>query len=203
MARRPSREGVEALGQDHELLEINRGIRVRAAVDDVGHRDRQHFGVRAAQVLEEGHAQGLGRRFGGGQRDGEDGVGAELGLGFGAVELEHDAVNGQLVERIHAAEGREDFLGDILDRFGDAFAEVTFLVAVAQFEGFVLAGAGARRHRRAPTAPPARKAPRLAVTQQIVLHINWGVGGEDHVRPEVADPASQKPRVLPLGEKSL
>ena len=84
-----------------------------------------------------------------GERDGEDGIGAQLGLGLGAVELEHDAVNRQLVEGVHAAERGKDFLGHVLDGLGDAFAAVSFLVAVAQFEGFVLAGAGARRHRRA------------------------------------------------------
>ena len=57
---------------------------------------------------------GWPRHFGGGlgvgQRDGEDGVRAELGLGFRAVELEHGAVNGELVERVHAAERGEDFV---------------------------------------------------------------------------------------------
>ena len=43
----------------------------------------------------------------------------------------------------------QDLLRDVLDGLGDAFAEVALLVAVAQFEGFVFAGAGARGHRRA------------------------------------------------------
>ena len=103
-------EGVEALRHDHEFLEINRGIRVRAAVDDVGHRHRQHLGVRSAEVLEERQAQRVGGGLGVGQRDGQDGVGAELGLGFRAVELEHDAVNRQLVERVQAPERRQDLL---------------------------------------------------------------------------------------------
>ena len=143
-------EGVEALGHDHEFLKVNGRIRVRAAVDDVGHGDGQHFGVRPAEILEERHAQRVRRRLGVGERDREDGVRAQLGLGFRPVQLEHDAVNRQLVERVHAAQRRQDLLGDVLDRLGDAFAQVALLVAVAQFEGFVLARAGARRHRRAP-----------------------------------------------------
>ena len=40
-----------ALGHDHELLEIDGRVGVRAAVDDVHHRHRQDLGVRAAEVL--------------------------------------------------------------------------------------------------------------------------------------------------------
>ena len=39
-----------------------------------------------------------------GERNGENGVGAELRFRFRAVEFEHDAVDGQLVERVHARE---------------------------------------------------------------------------------------------------
>ena len=44
--------------------------------------------------------QGFRRGLGSRQRDGEDGIGAELGLGLCAVQLEHGPVHGQLVERI-------------------------------------------------------------------------------------------------------
>ena len=43
----------------------------------------------------------------------------------------------------------QDFVGDIGDGLLHAFAAETFFVAVAQFEGFVFAGAGAGGNRRA------------------------------------------------------
>ena len=56
---------------------------------------------------------GMPMRFGGGfgvrERDGEDGVRAELGFGFRAVEIEHDAVDGQLVQRVDADRARAGF----------------------------------------------------------------------------------------------
>ena len=58
------------------------------------------------RYLNSGMAQRVRRGLGVGQRDGEDGVRAQLGLGFRAVELEHGAVNGQLVERVQAPERR-------------------------------------------------------------------------------------------------
>src|SRR6516164_5649801 len=38
---------------DHEFLKINRRIRMGATVDDVHHRNRQHFGIWSAQVTEQ------------------------------------------------------------------------------------------------------------------------------------------------------
>src|ERR1700720_2175900 len=43
-----------------------------------------------------------------------------------------------------------DFVRHIFDGLGDALAQETPFVAVPQFDGFMLAGAGARRHGRAP-----------------------------------------------------
>ena len=143
MARRPQGEGGQALGNDHEFLEINGGVGMGAAVDDVGHGDGEDFGVGAAEVLEQRQAQIGGGGLGVGQGDGQDGVGAEDGFGFRAVQLDHGAVQGELIQGIQAADGGEDFVGDVFDGFGDAFAEETALVAVAQFEGLVFAGAGA------------------------------------------------------------
>jgi hypothetical protein len=42
-----------ALGHHHEFLEVDRGVGVRAAVDDVHHGDGQDLGVGTAEVLEE------------------------------------------------------------------------------------------------------------------------------------------------------
>ena len=69
----------------------------------------KHFGVRSAEIFEQRNVEAVGRGFGIGERDGENGVGAELGFGFGAVEFEHDAINGQLIESIDALAGRAGF----------------------------------------------------------------------------------------------
>ena len=69
---------------------------------------------------------------------------------FGApIELDELAIDPCLVERIEPRERRGNYFVDATHRFGDAFAAVTFLVAIAQFPRFMLAGAGATRNRRA------------------------------------------------------
>jgi hypothetical protein len=138
----------QAERHDHEFLEINRGVRVRAAVDDVGHRHGQHFGVRPAEIAEQRLVQSGGGGLGVRQRHGENGVGAELGLRFRAVELEHGGVHGQLIVRIESDEFGRDDIGDVFDGLLHALAAETFLVAVTKFDGFVFAGAGAAGHRR-------------------------------------------------------
>ncbi len=52
-----ARESGQALGHDHEFLEINGRVGMSAAVDDVGHRHGQDFGVGAAEVFEQRQAQ--------------------------------------------------------------------------------------------------------------------------------------------------
>ena len=94
MARKASGESGKSPGDDHEFLEINGGVGMGAAIDDVGHRDGEDFGVGAAEVFEEGKVQTGGGGLGVGQGNGENGVGAEDGFGFGAIQLQHDAIDG-------------------------------------------------------------------------------------------------------------
>jgi hypothetical protein len=147
----------QAERHDHEFLEINRGVGVRAAVDDVGHRHGQDFGVRPAEIFEQRLVQTGGGGLGVRQRDGENGVRAELGLRFRAVELEHRGVHRQLIERVQADEFGRDDVGDVFDGLLHALAAETFLVAVAEFDGFVFAGAGAAGHRRAAERAAAQR----------------------------------------------
>ena len=46
-------ERVRADRGDHELLHVDRAVRVRPAIDDVHHRHREHVRVRAADVPEQ------------------------------------------------------------------------------------------------------------------------------------------------------
>ena len=154
-------EGRGAEGHDHEFLEVDRGIGVRAAVHDVHHRNGEDLGVRPAEVLVERDVEGGGGGLGHGHGDGENGVGAELGLGLGAIELDHRAVDADLIDRIHADDGRGDDGLDVVDGGLDALAQEALLAVdalgqrlggrggVAQFDGLVLAGAGAGRDGRA------------------------------------------------------
>jgi hypothetical protein len=84
---------------------------VRAAVEDVHHRDRQQMSV----LVEVAPARPLvlgGLGASGGHRDAEDGVGAEPSLVLGAVEIDERAVEGSLVGRVAAA----DRVGDLAGR---------------------------------------------------------------------------------------
>jgi hypothetical protein len=65
---------------DHELLEVDVVVGVLAAVEHVHHRHRQHVGVGAADVAVQRQAELVGGGLGHGERDAEDGVGAEPDL---------------------------------------------------------------------------------------------------------------------------
>ena len=69
----------------HELLQVDRGVGVRAAVEDVGEGQGQQVRLRAAQVAVERHAGGLGGRVRHGERDAQQGVGAEPRLVWSSV----------------------------------------------------------------------------------------------------------------------
>ncbi len=133
-------------GTDHELLECDGGIGVRTAVDDVHHRHGQRLGIRAADVTVEGHAEVVGRSACHGQRNAQNGVGTEVRLGFGAVELDHRRVDAHLIGHVHADDCGSDHLVHVLHGLLHALAQVTALVAVAEFERLVLTGRCAARH---------------------------------------------------------
>ncbi len=63
-----------------------------------------------------------------------------------AVELDHDLVDLDLLLDGLIAQRLEDFAVDGLDRLLHALAEITLLVAVAQFDRLMRAGGGARRN---------------------------------------------------------
>jgi hypothetical protein len=135
-------EVFSADGHDHELLEVDVGVCVGAAVEDVHHGRGEEAGVDAAEVAVERELEREGRGAGAGHGDGEDGVGSEPGLVLGAVDGDHGGVDEALVGGVHAGEfGGEDGLY-VFNGLEDTFAEVVLLVAVAEFDRFVLAGGG-------------------------------------------------------------
>ena len=73
---------------DHELLEVDGVVRVRAAVEHVHHRDRQHVRRLAAEVAPQRQVLLGGGRARGRERDAEDRVRAQARLVRRAVELD-------------------------------------------------------------------------------------------------------------------
>ena len=134
--------------RDHELLDVDVGVGVRAAVEDVHHRDRQQVGVGAADVTVERQAGRVGRGAGDGQRDAEDRVGAEVRLVGRAVEVDHRLVDEALVVGVEALERRADLLDDTGHGLLHALAAVR-LLAVAQLDRLERSGRGTARDRRA------------------------------------------------------
>ena len=143
------REGRGADGHDHEFLEIDRSIGVRATIDDVHHRHGKHFGVRATDVFIKRLAHLRGGGFGDGEGGTEDGVRTQFGLRGRAVDLQHGLVETDLIAGVTTDERVGDRAVHGGDGFLHALAEETLLVAIAQFEGFVLARGGAGGDRRA------------------------------------------------------
>lgn len=133
-------EGGRADGRDHELLEVERIVGVRTAIDDVHHRHRQQPGVDAADVAVQGETVGGSGRLGGGQRDAEQGIGAEPRLGLRTVEFDHRAVHGRLALGVQPDHRVRDALVDGVDGAANSLAVEAGWVSVAEFDR--LPGAG-------------------------------------------------------------
>ena len=133
--------------RDHELLDVDVGVRVSAAVEDVHHRHRQQVRVRSAEVAEQRQLGRLGGGPGDGQADAEDRVGAEPGLVRRAVEVDHREVDQALVARVLAEQLGLDLLDDRAYGLLDALAAVLG-VAVAEFDRLERAGRRAGGHGR-------------------------------------------------------
>src|SRR5690606_16527558 len=131
---------------DHEFLDVDVVVGVLAAVDDVHHRHRHAVltggAVQVGDVRVQRHTLGLGSGLGGSQGDSQDGVGAQLGLVVGTVQLDHGAVQGSLVQRVATNQQLTDGAIDVGDGLEHALAQVTALVAVAQLQRFTGTGGG-------------------------------------------------------------
>jgi hypothetical protein len=152
-------EGVEDLGthadgvghafradrHDHEFLDVDRIVGVRAAIDDVHHRCRQDTGVRTADIAVKRHGGVFRRGLGERQRDAKDGVCAKAGFVVRAIEVDHQHVEHPLIGGVEAGEFIADLAIHGIDGLQDALAEVAVLVSVALFVGLIGAGGRTRR----------------------------------------------------------
>ena len=130
---------------------------MRAAVDDVHHRDRKRAGVHAAEIsIERDVLRGRSsarRRHG----HGENGVCAEAALVGRGIEIDHDLVDRRLQARVVTDQGLADRPVDVRYGFARAFAEIAILIVIAQFVCFVLTRRSAAGHGGAACAAVGQK----------------------------------------------
>ena len=172
-------EAAGAHRHDHELLDLHVVGGVSAAIEDVHHGHGQHLGVDAANVVVEGAAQALSSGLGAGQGGAQDGVGAQVGLVGGAVQLDHGLIDGGLIQHVHAHQALGDLGVHVLHSVEDALAQVAALVAVPQLAGLIDAGGSAGGHSSAAHG----------AVFQIDLHLNGGIaaGVQDLTAQDVND----------------
>ena len=163
---------------DHELLEVHVVVGMHAAVQDVHHRRGEQVRVRAAHILVQRQRGLLCGRLGNGQRRAQNGIRAEVALVVGAVDVDHQLVDGALVVGLEAHELVSDLVVHVLDGVLHAFAQVTVLVAVAQLDRLEGAGRCTGRHHRAPHG----------AAFQHHFHLNRGIAARvENLAPEHID----------------
>ena len=137
-------------GHDHELLEVDVVIGVRATVKDVHHRHRQdirrsptHVAIERESILSGGCSRGR-------HRYGEDGIGAQTFFVWRPVELDHLGIDTPLIGSIEIAERIGNFAIHALHGFEHAFAEESLRIAIPEFDCLMLACGRAAGNDRSP-----------------------------------------------------
>src|SRR6185436_4345063 len=101
---------------DHEILDVDARVGMRAAAEDLDLRHRQSDTPLAGELLPQRFL--LRRRvgLGTGERDGDDGVGAEVALVRRSIQREQARVDRRLVARLERAQAVADAGVDVLHR---------------------------------------------------------------------------------------
>ena len=133
--------------QDHEFLEVDRVVGMRAAIDDVHHRHRQDMRLDAADIAVERQAGGIRRRLGDGERHAEDGVGAEPAPCSACRRARSSSRRSRpgLRRRCRSMASKISPL-TLSTALSTPLPQIARLVAVAQFDRLMGAGRGARGH---------------------------------------------------------
>ncbi len=142
-------EGARPHRHDHELLEVHLVVRMRAAVQHVHHRHREHVRGLAAQIAPEREPDLCRGGLRGRQRHPEDCVRSQPRLVRRAVELDHRAVHGRLIGCVEPVHAVGDLALHVVHCAANALA-VPGRAAVAQLHRLELPGRGARGHRGTP-----------------------------------------------------
>ena len=132
--------------QDHEFLDIEVVVGMRAAIDHIHHRHRHLHRAGTTKIAIKRQAGLLGSGLGHRHRHGKHGVGAQARLVLGAVQINQSHVDETLLFGVKADDGFRYFRIDVLDRLHHSLAQVAGGVAIAQFDGFPRTGTGARGH---------------------------------------------------------
>ena len=140
---------LETDGSNHELLNINVGVCVRATVEDVHHGNGKHVGVGATQILVEGKVCGLCGSLSNGQRNAQNCVSAQLTLVIGGVQSNHGLIDGALIGGVDTDNFFRNLFNNRLDSPQNTLAQVYGLVAIAALNRFPLTGGCTRRHSSA------------------------------------------------------
>jgi len=134
---------ISEVRENHEFLNRESGVCVRAPVQNVDHRARERdFSAKNfAEMFEKFDFFLRGGEAGCGEGNSENCVCAEVFFVFGSVEFEHFFVDFSLVGGIEfsANFGGEDFVR-VFDRAENAFSAESGRVAIAEFECLVRAG---------------------------------------------------------------
>ena len=138
-----------AARHNHELLHINWRIGMRAAVDDIHHRHRQHVGIEPAQMPIQRNLQCRRRRARHRHGNAQHGIRAQLGLGLGAIQLQQRVIHRLLLARVHPGQRLGHQRIHIFDRLLHPLAQIALGIAIAQLQRFIRAGGRAGRNRRA------------------------------------------------------
>lgn len=137
------REGLEASGGDHELLDGESATSVRTTVQDVKEGNGEDIGLgglsQRSDVLVKRDTLLTGTGSGSGNGDTKDGVGTELGLVLGSVKLEEELVESSLVLDVELGldDGRGNDLVDVLDGLEDTLSAPLGGILVSELESLV------------------------------------------------------------------
>ena len=124
---------------DHEFLNVDWVICVLAAIDDIHHWHRQDTGRGATNVAEQRLRGEISSCLCAGQRHTKNSVRAQTCFVWGAVQLDHCGIDGNLFSDIHAHEVFRDLAVYSGAGFENTFAKITRFVAVTLFHRFVSA----------------------------------------------------------------
>lgn len=108
-----------------------------AAIDDVHHGNGEHVRVATADIFVEGESEVVSRSLCDCEGYTEDGVGAKVGLGVGAVEGDHCLVDTDLIESGHTYKGMCDRTVYILHSLEHTLTHITSGVVVTEFKSLV------------------------------------------------------------------
>ena len=143
---------------DHEFLNIDRVVRVLAAIDDVHHRHGQDMRRNTADIAVEREAACIRRRLGNRHAGAEDRIRTDPALVRRTVERDHRQVDIPLVFGVECPDQHVADLGvHRIHGVDHALAQIPSLVAVAQFYRFMRPGRGTAWHSCTAETPVVEK----------------------------------------------